>query len=64
MKKNVGGLDRTLRIVVGFVLIVFAITGEVGLWGWIGLIPLATAFFSLCPLYSLLGFSTFKKPAA
>ena len=51
MKANVGGIDRILRAVVGIVLIVLALTGVIGLWGWIGVIPLATAGMRFCPLY-------------
>ncbi|MEY4376097.1 MAG: hypothetical protein RJB26_647, partial [Pseudomonadota bacterium] len=40
MKKNVGGLDRVLRIVVGLVLMVLAATGQVGAWGWLGAVVL------------------------
>jgi hypothetical protein len=58
MKSNVGGIDRGLRIVAGILLIALAATGTVGLWGWIGIIPLATGLISFCPLYTLLGFST------
>ncbi|GAB4561704.1 MAG: DUF2892 domain-containing protein [Geothermobacteraceae bacterium] len=60
MKKNVGTLDRILRIVVGIVLIGLAVTDTrpVGAFGWIGIIPLLTAFISFCPLYSLLGLNT------
>lgn len=42
MKSNEGGIDRMLRIVLGLVLIGLAATGMVGLWGWIGIVPLAT----------------------
>ena len=58
MKSNVGGIDRTLRIVLGLVLIGLAATGTVGVWGWIGIVPLATAAMGFCPLYTVLGFST------
>ncbi len=58
MKFNVGTLDRVLRIIVGIVLIVLAITGTIGVWGWIGVVPLATGLFKFCPLYSLIGIST------
>lgn len=58
MKSNVGGIDRILRIVVGLVLIGLAATGTVGVWGWIGVVPLATAALGFCPLYTVLGFST------
>ena len=58
MKSNVGGIDRILRIVAGLVLIALALTGTIGLWGWIGLVPLATGALGSCPLYTVLGFST------
>jgi O-antigen ligase len=55
MKCNVGGVDRILRIVVGLLLIALALTGTVGIWGWIGIVPLATGVFKFCPAYTLLG---------
>lgn len=58
MKSNVGGIDRTLRIVAGLVLIGLAATGTVGAWGWIGLVPLATGAIGWCPPYAILGFNT------
>lgn len=58
MKSNVGGIDRVLRIVAGLVLIALTLTGTIGLWGWIGLVPLATAALGFCPLYTVLGFSS------
>lgn len=58
MKTNVGGIDRILRIVIGLVLIGLAATGTVGVWGWIGVVPLATAAMGFCPLYAVLGLST------
>ncbi len=58
MKSNVGGIDRVLRIVAGLVLIALAATGTVGLWGWIGVVPLVTGAMGFCPLYTMLGFST------
>lgn len=56
--KNVGGLDRGLRIVVGLVLIALAATGTVGWWGWIGVVPLLTGLMGGCPAYALLGVNT------
>ena len=58
MTKNIGNLDRTLRIVAGVALIALAALGTIGPWGWIGAIPLATALLGWCPAYSLLGFKT------
>lgn len=57
MKKNVGSLDKILRIVIGALLIVGALMGY-GTWMWIGVIPLATGLMNSCPLYSVFGFST------
>jgi len=58
MKTNVGGIDRILRIVIGLVLIALAATGTVGVWGWIGVVPLATAALGFCPLYTVLGLNS------
>lgn len=58
MKFNVGGMDRALRIVVGLVLIGLAATHTVGLWGWIGVVPLATGLIGTCPAYTLFGWNT------
>jgi Protein of unknown function (DUF2892) len=58
MKSNVGGIDRILRIVIGLALIALALTGTIGAWGWVGIVPLATALMGFCPLYTVLGFST------
>ena len=63
MIKNVGGIDRILRIVVGLALIAAAATGTVGVWGYLGLVPLATGLMGWCPPYALLGFNTCKTKA-
>lgn len=58
MKTNVGSIDRIARVVVGLLLITLAAMGSIGAWGWIGIVPLATAAFGFCPLYSVLGLNT------
>ena len=58
MKTNVGGLDRIARVVAGLVLIGLAATGTVGVWGWLGVVPLATAAIGWCPAYTLLGINS------
>lgn len=60
MTKNVGTIDRMLRIVAGLVLLslLFILEGEAKWFGLIGIVPLATAAMSWCPLYTLLGFRT------
>ncbi len=58
MTKNVGGIDRILRIVIGVALIAAAATGTVGVWGYLGLVPLATGLMGWCPPYAMFGFNT------
>ncbi len=60
MTTNVGTIDRALRIVAGLALIALAATGTIGVWGYIGVVPLATALIGWCPAYSLLGIKTCK----
>ncbi len=60
MKVNVGGIDRILRILVGVVLIGLVLAGQIGWWGWLGVVPLATGLIGWCPPYAMLGFSTCK----
>ncbi|MGP9766450.1 YgaP family membrane protein [Halomonas sp. AOP13-D3-9] len=60
MTSNVGGIDKILRILVGIALIVLALTGTIGVWGWIGVVPLATGLFNFCPAYKLLDINTCK----
>jgi hypothetical protein len=57
-KLNVGGADRVLRIVLGLVLIGLTLTGNIGVWGWLGVVPLATGAIGWCPPYALLGINT------
>jgi hypothetical protein len=61
MKRNLGNIDRGLRIVIGLVLIALAVAGVIGWWGWIGLVPLLTGLFRFCPAYRLLGVSTCQR---
>lgn len=60
MKNNVGGMDRVVRIVLGLVLIGLTLAGQIGNWGWLGIVPLATGALGWCPPYSLLGINTCK----
>jgi O-antigen ligase len=58
MKTNEGTIDRALRVVAGLGLMALAATGTVGVWGWIGIVPLATGLIGWCPAYTLLGINT------
>ena len=59
--RNMGGMDRLVRLLLGVVLIVLALTGTIGVWGWLGLILVGTAFVRFCPLYRVFGMSTCKR---
>lgn len=62
MMKNVGGIDKILRIIAGIALIASTFLVPVmNPWGWVGLVPLLTGLFNFCPLYPILGISTCKK---
>ena len=50
MKTNEGGLDRILRVVAGLVLLGLTLSGNISMWGWIGIVPLATGALGMCPL--------------
>ncbi len=64
MTRNIGTIDRILRIIVGLALIGFVFYAPQtpyaawANWGWIGVVPLATAVLGWCPPYSLLGINT------
>jgi hypothetical protein len=63
MPKNMGTLDQYVRIVLGLALIAYAFQDGLAIEGWhwvglLGVVPLVTAFFKSCPLYTVLGIST------
>lgn len=58
MKRNVGSIDRVLRITLGLALIAWALFLGGPLWAWVGVVPLATALVGFCPLYPLIGVNT------
>ena len=63
MGQNIGLVDQWLRIILGVALLSAVFLAESG-WRWLGLIgivPLATAFASWCPLYAVLGISTCRQ---
>lgn len=58
MKVNVGSIDRIIRIVIGLGLIGATLLGQIGVWGWLGVIPLATGVFRFCPAYLPFGMNS------
>ncbi len=63
MIKNVGSIERLLRIIVGAALIagMWLKPEWIGIWGWIGIVPLLTGLLGWCPPYHLLGINTNKS---
>ena len=60
MDNNVGGIDRSLRIVIGVVLLAWIALGEADArwWGLVGLLPLVTGLLGWCPAYLPFGIRT------
>lgn len=58
MSPNVGKIERVVRVVAGLGLMAAAATGVIGVWGWIGVVPLATGAVGWCPPYAMLGINT------
>ena len=66
MKKNVGSLDKIIRIIIALVAFYFAYDGQVeNPWNWVlyavGTIMLLTALLGTCPIFSIFGMSTCKN---
>ena len=56
--KNVGTVDRVVRVILGVALLAMVFVGPQTPWGWIGLVPLVTALIGFCPAYKILGLNT------
>jgi hypothetical protein len=68
MNKNVGTIDRVVRVIIGLLLLAYAI--PIGFpntgwnWvGWIGIVPIITAVIGYCPAYTVFGFSSCESRA-
>lgn len=57
MKKNIGNIDRAVRIIAGVSIIGLGVYFQSWL-GAIGIVPLFTAFIRWCPAYSIFGVTT------
>ena len=58
MTRNLAQWDRAARLVLGLAMVLMAVTGLVGVWGYAGAILVATAFVNFCPIYRIFGFKT------
>lgn len=61
MNANVGTIDGSLRVIAGLILIGLSLAGVIGVWGWIGVVPVLTGIFRFCSAYALLGINTCKR---
>ncbi len=60
---NESTLDRTIRVIVGVVLLSLVFVGPKTLFGLIGLVPLMTGLLGSCPIYAMFGMSTCPRKA-
>jgi len=58
MTRNLANWDRIARLVLGILLIALAATGSIGMWGYLGIVFVGTAFVSFCPIYRIFGLKT------
>ena len=62
LRKNIGESDRTIRLILGSIIVILGIV--YGSWlGLIGLLPILTALIGWCPAYVPFGISTCKTKA-
>lgn len=61
MLTNESTIDRTVRLIIGLALLSLVFVGPKTAWGWLGIVPLATAAVGFCPVYRLLGINTCQQ---
>ncbi|MCX6296108.1 MAG: DUF2892 domain-containing protein [Bacteroidetes bacterium] len=60
MKKNIGKIDKTFRLLLGTAIIIIGAQLN-SVWGIFGIIPIIISQIGICPIYLLLGLSTDNK---
>lgn len=60
MDKNIGSVDKIIRVLVGLVLVALVFVGPQTPWGWIGVPFILIALVGTCPIYKIIGVSTCK----
>lgn len=60
MKKNIGIIDRAIRLFVGLFIVIYIGFLQGSWWGLLGAIPLFTVISSSCMLYQIFGINTCK----
>jgi hypothetical protein len=61
MQRNIGNIDKVIRLIVGLFIIVYVGFVLNSWWGLIGIIPVFTVVTSNCMLYSIFKISTCKR---
>jgi hypothetical protein len=61
MTRNIGTIDRIIRVVVGLAALSLVFVGPKSFWGLLGLVPLITALVGWCPPYAMLGIKTCRS---
>jgi hypothetical protein len=61
MKKNIGNIERGIRIAAGLLILSLAFVGPKSYWAYLGIMPLTTGLIGWCPPYAMLGISTCKE---
>lgn len=66
MKKNIGNVDKTIRILVAVVIAILYFTDLISgtlaiILGILAIVFVLTSFISFCPLYLPFGINTLKK---
>lgn len=69
MARNLGNMDRTLRVILGLVALGVVVAGvTAGAWSWIlgvvGAVLVVTGAVRVCPLYAAFGIRTDRTPKA
>ena len=60
MKHNLGSTDRAIRFFLGVAIAAVGLYFQ-SWWGLVAILPIMTALFSFCPLYSALGINSCKE---
>ncbi len=60
MQRNIGNVERIIRIAAGLGILSLTVIGPQTPWGLLGLVPLATGALGWCPPYAIFGINTCK----
>jgi hypothetical protein len=58
MKKNIGNVERIIRVILGVGVVSLAFVGPRSSWAFLAIIPIVTGLIGYCPPYALLGIDT------